>query len=251
MTTATALLTDPVNLRDLGGLVVAGGVVRPGTVVRADDLSTITPEYAADLVADGLRAVIDLRSPEEVAFTGRGPLAGHGIGYHHLPFMSNMSASLSSDSSWRDLTQFGRSYAALLETAAPAIVAALGVIAATPGAVAFHCAAGKDRTGVLAAVVLLALGAEDDVVVGDYNRTGENYAAITARLRPTMGQLWVQLGVDLDASALAAGADAFTFDAIADALEALRERHGDALAPLWAHGLNDALIAALRERVVG
>lgn len=244
------VLSAPVNLRDLGGTPVAGGVIRDGVVVRADDLALVTPAVADELVDGGLRAVIDLRSPEELAYTGRGPLAAHGLGYHHVPFMANMTASLGRDSSWRDPSQFGRSYAGLIETAAPAIVAAVGVIATTPGAVAFHCAAGKDRTGVLAAVVLTALGADHDVVVADYDRTGENYPAITARLRPSLGGLWSQLGVDLDATALAAGADVFSYGAIGDTLGALRERHGDPLAPLRAAGLSDALVGALRDRVV-
>lgn len=244
------LLTPPVNLRDMGGLPVRDGVLRADVLVRSDDLATIPEDSARDLVERGLRAVIDLRSPEEVAYTGRGPLASTAVGYHHLPFLANMAQSVGSDGSWRDLTKFGESYAGLVETAGSSIVAALGVIATTPGTVAFHCAAGKDRTGVLAASVLLALGAADEVIATDYDRTGENYAAIQQRLHPTFGGLWGQLGIDLDAMARAAGSDGFTYGAMADALTLLRQRHGDPLVPLRAAGLTDALVLTLRDRIV-
>ncbi|WP_235562928.1 phosphate/phosphite/phosphonate ABC transporter substrate-binding protein [Microbacterium sp. Root53] len=65
----------PVNLRDLGGTPIDGGVLRPGFAIRADDLSYVTDEVAVQLVDAGLRSIIDLRSNIETAITGRGPLA--------------------------------------------------------------------------------------------------------------------------------------------------------------------------------
>ena len=250
LTTASIALSEPVNLRDLGGLPVDGGTMRAGVAIRADDLAIITPAYAEALVADGLAAVIDLRSPEEVGFTGRGPLAGHTVAYHHVPFIASLGAAMTDASDWRDPANFGHSYAGMIEAMAGSIVAALAIIAYSPGAVAFHCAAGKDRTGVLAASLLLALGASDETVSADYAATEPNIGRIHERTRETVGELISRMGIELDLNAVAAAKGGFGADAMQDAITILRERHGDPLAPLRSAGLTDALVQALRIRAV-
>jgi hypothetical protein len=145
----------------------------------------------------------------------------------------------------------GRMYVRMVETAAPQLVTALNVIAYTPGATAFHCAAGRDRTGVLAAMLLLVLGAEDDEIVADYSRTGENMVAIMQRTAPVLGAMWRALGFDPGAreasSTLLEGSMEVSMRSL---LETLRERHGDALAPLRAAGLSGDTIERLRGRAL-
>jgi protein-tyrosine phosphatase len=256
-TAGTLPLSAPVNLRDLGGIPVDGGraTVREGVVIRADDLSTVTDTDAQGLVDRGLRAVIDLRSADEVGLTGRGPLgAQRTVTYHHVPFMADIgqaSASAASDpAELLDQSRFAGLYLRMYETAAPQIVTALAIVAHAPGAVAFHCAAGQDRTGVLAASLLLTLGAADADVVTDYARTGQNSAAIMARIAPVMQPLMSRYGLDLDAGARAAVHAEFSPEPMRALLATLRERHGDPLAPLRAAGLTDGLVARLRERAV-
>lgn len=248
MTTLT--LSAPANLRDLGGIPVDGGSVRSGFAIRADDLSTVTAEVAEQLMADGLVTIIDLRSPEEAAFTGRGPFAELPVSYHHVSFMSSLGSAMKDPTLWKSQADFGASYVSLFENAAPAIVKALAIVAYSSGTVAFHCAAGQDRTGVLAAAILLTLGAADDTIVADYGRTGDNQAALHARLRPVMGELMAQFGIDLDEHAQAAVRTAFSAQAMRDCLSMMRERHGDPLATLRTAGLTDDLIAALRARAI-
>jgi len=143
-------------------------------------------------------------------------------------------------------------YVAMFERSAGLIVHALAVMATAPGAVAFHCAAGKDRTGVLAASLLLALGADDEAIVADYGRTGPNVPAIMSRARAVTGPMMRAMGIRIDPAALAAGERDFHEDALRATLAVLRERHdGDALAPVRAAGLNDALIDMLRARALG
>ncbi len=252
-------LTPPVNLRDLGGIPVDGGVVRDGFAIRADDLTTITDDVAAELVAGGLRAVIDLRSPEEFRVTGRGPLAELGtVSYHHVPFFASIGQA-SDDGENGSATQgaafhqpsFGPMYVRIVEQAAANIVQALAIIAHAPGTTAFHCAAGQDRTGVLAAVLLLVLGADRDAVVGDYARTGENSKAIGERIAPVMAPLMARLGVELDEAARAALRDtAFSDAPMREMLDTLTARHGDPLVPLRAAGLTDDLVAQLRRAAI-
>ena len=244
-------LSAPVNLRDLGGIPIPGGVLREGLALRADDLSVITDDDARRLVEGGLTAVIDLRTNEEVAVTGRGPLARHAVAYHHLPLIESISAGMPEDGGRViEHVAMGHMYARMVEAAAPQLVTALNIIALAPGATAFHCAAGRDRTGVLAAALLLALGADDDAIVADYARTDPNMAAIMQRMQPTMGALMAKLGFDLGAMSAVTLSEEPMDISMRTMLELVRERHGDALAPLRAAGLGEETIARLRARAV-
>lgn len=246
------ILSAPVNLRDLGGIAIDGGVLRPALAIRTDDLAYVTAEVADELLAGGLTAIIDLRSPLEVAVTGRGPLGEHPVAYHHLPLIADVGASMDREHPALTHEAMGLMYLRMVEGAAPQLVTALNVIAHTPGATAFHCAAGRDRTGVLAAMLLLALGAEDDDIVADYARTGDNMVAIMARTAPVMGAMWKALGFDLDAREASSALWEGSMDvSMRSLLDTLRARHGDPLAPLRAAGLSDATIARLRERALG
>ncbi len=217
-------LSAPVNLRDLGGIPIRNGVIRAGFAIRADDLATVTEETAARLVDDGLRAVIDLRSPEEVGITGRGPFSAHGsVAYHHVPFLTSIGEA-AEDGDPFDQSRYGQMYRRMYEGAAGQIVTALAIIAHTPGAVAFHCAAGQDRTGVLAASLLLALGADPNDILGDYVRTGENSAAIHERILPVVGPLMRRLGYELDPAARAASRKEFSPAPMLELLGVCRQR---------------------------
>lgn len=253
MTIASApiALSAPVNLRDLGGIAIDGGVLRRGLAIRTDDLAYVTEAVAERLVAEGLTAVIDLRSDAEVAATGRGPLAAHPVAYHHLPLLADVGRSVAPHEQQGFTHEgMGAMYVRMVEGAAAQLVVALEVIAGSPGTTAFHCAAGRDRTGVLAAVLLLALGAHDDDVVADYALTGGNMAAILDRTEPVMAAVWSSLGLSgstIDTSALLDGSMEVSMRHL---LQQLRQRHGDALAPLRAAGLRDETIARLRARAL-
>ncbi len=257
-------LSTPVNLRDLGGTPVAGGVIAPGFAIRSDDLATITDDAADRLVQDGLRSVIDLRSRNEVHATGRGPLFDRDVTYHHVPLMTSIGDPLSTATeaaivaaaavplrTLADMPPMSELYVSRFETTGRTIVSALAIMAHTEGATAFHCAAGKDRTGVIAAALLLALGADDDTVIADYRATYRNLPAIMERVSGYMRPVMALSGFDLDAlQEQEEGDSARDEQAMADTLATLRERHGDPLAPLRAAGLSAALVDALRERAL-
>ncbi|QIM19017.1 tyrosine-protein phosphatase [Leucobacter coleopterorum] len=253
-------LTPPVNLRDLGGIPMWGGRVREGFAIRADDLATASAGYVEGLVSGGLRAVIDLRSQDELDITGRGPLGEQSaVSYHHVPLMASIGSAVEkasgsdgteSRNTMMDQSSYGPMYLRMFETAAPQIVTALAVIAHAPGAVAFHCAAGQDRTGVLAASLLLALGASRESVVADYVATGANSEAIQIRISPVLAPLVQRMGFDLNEAARAATRKVFSDAPMREALDTLTERHGDPLEPLRVGGLTDTLVDALRERAL-
>ncbi|MGB4138132.1 MAG: tyrosine-protein phosphatase [Microbacterium sp.] len=244
-------LTAPANLRDLGGIAIEGGALRTGLAIRADDLAYATDEVVAQLISEGLVAIIDLRSPMEASVTGRGPFAQHPVAYHHLPLIASVADSMEEGRRELSHENMGLMYLGMVEGAAPQLVTALNVIAYAPGATAFHCAAGRDRTGVVAAMLLLALGAGDDDIVADYARTGDNMVAVMARTTPVMGAMWRALGFDQGVmektSSLLEGDMAVSMRLLIDTL---RDRHGDPLAPLRAAGLSDDTVARLRRRAL-
>lgn len=248
---AELTLSAPVNLRDLAGIPVDGGEIRPGFAIRADDLSIVTEDVARELVDQGLTSVIDLRSNLETRVTGRGPLADHAVTYHHVSLMADIRWAAQDMRAHDYRSKYLPLYMSLFEKSAPLIVNALAVMATAPGTVAFHCAAGKDRTGVLAASLLLALGASEDDIVADYAKTGPNVPAIMERTRAVVGPMMREMGIEIEPAALAAQEHEFHDGAMRATLEALRERHdGDALAPLRQAGLTEGLIDLLRQRAV-
>lgn len=242
----------PVNLRDLGGLPVDGGVTRSGVLLRSDDVSVMPAAFARQMIDDGVRSVIDLRSPEEALLTGRGPLTLPGVNYHHLALTASVSMpedisrELMSASATPALV--GEWYAGLVEGQARQLALGVTLVAVSEGATVFHCAAGKDRTGVFAAVVLSLLGASAETISSDYAVTATRLPRLYPRLRAILGQLIpeTQLTAGQDQGAMM-GAHAASMDAMQ---RVLVERHGSVAGPVRQAGLSDSVVEQLRGRLV-
>ncbi|NKX56570.1 tyrosine-protein phosphatase [Arthrobacter mobilis] len=250
-TEGTAVPLAPlVNLRDLGGLRVEGGYVRHGALWRSDDICLTTHEQLQDLVSAGLRAVIDLRSPEELNRTGRGPSMAYQIEHYHLPLTDGISTPAVMAEVFRAIRtprDVGKWYAQLFRDRVSTILHALQVIAYTDGGVLFHCAAGKDRTGILAAVVLSCLGTDQRTIIADYALTRHNIATVLHRLdgggtppRSATGTFTGYAGHPL------MGADE---DNMRGMLETL-SGEGGMMPVLRAAGYDDDLHSALKNRLV-
>ncbi|MBK9180101.1 MAG: tyrosine-protein phosphatase [Acidimicrobiales bacterium] len=157
------------NFRDLGGYPTDDGRrTRWRTLYRADGLHRLTPADVDRVRGLGVRTVIDLRSPGEIEERGRFPVDGGPVRYHHLPILDILWDPEGVPAEPPDDFVAGL-YLDMLRSGAGAIADALRILAdpASHPAV-FHCAAGKDRTGVLAAVVLGLLGVPDAVITDDY-----------------------------------------------------------------------------------
>jgi protein-tyrosine phosphatase len=184
-------LTGAENVRDLGGLpLIAGGTTRRGVLLRGDTLQELTAGDVGLLREIGLRTVIDLRTPMEADLEGRGLLADEPIGYANLPFIPDELMVPGRDQARALVVAERREsdrvdhYLNYLRYAGDRVVAAVRIMAAPDGPpVLFHCAAGKDRTGVLAALVLDAVGVERDAIVADFALTNERLERIGGRLR--------------------------------------------------------------------
>ncbi len=167
------------NFRDLGGYP-AQMRLRWRRLFRSDTLHGLTPE-GADRVVDelGVGAIVDLRSTGEVGVDGRGQLRDRPPVYHHLPLFDG---PLTVDPALpRPMTLADR-YFLIVEQAKVPIARVVTALAECSTPAVYHCTAGKDRTGLISAVVLGLLGVPDEFIVADYAATQENLDAIIARL---------------------------------------------------------------------
>ncbi len=238
------------NLRDLGGLRVLAGTVRSGVLWRADDLSLSPRDEVVDLHARGVRVVLDLRSvTESERSTGEHALAV-GLDRHQISLLETDADPVAMASMLGDIAtadDMGRWYATMAEQGAASIVRGLELVAANPDATLFHCAAGKDRTGVFAAAVLSVLGADDDVIIEDYARTDDVIEAVLARLAPNAGTEHEHVFEMIDAGHPLLRAPA---DSMRAMLSHLGRAHGGFAALLRQVGLDTELADALRHRLV-
>jgi protein-tyrosine phosphatase len=178
-----------VNFRDLGGWRTSDGRrIRSGRLYRSDALQRLTDADVARLRDElNLRTLVDLRSSHEVAREGCGPLAAPPVEYHHLPFFDGPER----DPGRGGFKNLADIYLAMMRFAREPIARALTALAASPGAAVFHCAAGKDRTGVLSAVVLGVAGVGEEDIVEDYAYTRHALPRILERLRASESYAYV------------------------------------------------------------
>jgi rhodanese-related sulfurtransferase len=177
-------LTGAFNFRDLGGYPAgAGRVTRWGRLFRSDALHLLTADDVERVRSLGVTTVIDLRTTSELEHTGPGPLAGLPVAHHHLSVITEPGGE-STAAPAPPGEELSARYLWYLEAGRPALVGAFELLADPASLpVVFHCAAGKDRTGVLAALVLDLLGVDEEVIVADYLITAERMPLIIERFR--------------------------------------------------------------------
>lgn len=155
------LLSTTLNTRDLGGYpAMDGRMTQYGRIFRTDAPPSLTGADLALLREHGISTAIDLRSGPEAERRPSGFSGQEGIDYHLCSF----SAGNENPNIPEDVPQI---YAALLSDHAN-IRRVLGLIADAPAGVIYHCAVGKDRTGVITALVLLICGVPLCDVLADY-----------------------------------------------------------------------------------
>jgi protein tyrosine/serine phosphatase len=236
------------NFRDLGGYPTTDGrSLRWGQVYRADGLWRLSDTDVQRFAGLGVRTVIDLRRPDELSADGRVAdslgLDYHNVNFHAAPWPEH---DLGPDDMPRYLAD---RYADMADgglTTTNPIGMALRLLArdaAVP--LVFHCAAGKDRTGVLAALTLSVLGVDDDVIADDYALSAEAERRFHAWRRDTSLDEAVE-----DGHAPAWVLNPCPREAMLFFLVELRERHGSLRAYLERAGMTDADLGALRERLL-
>jgi protein-tyrosine phosphatase len=241
-------LEGPANFRDLGGYPAAGGRLRRGRVFRSDSLSRLSDADVRHLVDElGLVTVVDLRAGHEVETYGHGPLGTHGVVVHHLPIADETRADHverppdAPDPAAMTLDQI---YVLMLDRYADRFVRVVRALADEQShPIVFHCAAGKDRTGIVAALLLSLLGVDDDIIAADYAVTAEHIDELLERHRAQSeaGDSPVEVSDAFHSAEL---------DVMRRTLRELRRRHGDAVQFLETHGLEPGAVEALRRALV-
>jgi protein-tyrosine phosphatase len=231
------------NFRDLGGYETDDGRrVRWRTLYRADTLHRLDGADIDLLLGLGLRTIIDLRSQHERDDHGRFRHDG-AIPVHHLPLIDVVGGPTRVVKAAPDAPRrsVGEGYVSMADEGGRAIGSAVALLA-EPGALpaVFHCTAGKDRTGILAAIVLSAVGVPDRDVVDDYMLTGESRAARNAYLQVNDPDYYAFL------ASLPDSAREMHADAIPTLLAWMRARHGSATEYLLANGVDADSLAALK-----
>jgi len=230
------------NFRDLGGYPTEGGrTLRWRRLYRSDALHHLT---AADVtrMRDELRiaTVVDLRSSSELRTEGRGALATEAMEFHHLPLFDGRVAR---PESWNGMETLADRYFLLAEIAKEPIARVVTVLAGSSGPAVYHCAAGKDRTGVVSAVLLGLLGVPDEIIVADYAATQENLDAIIERLMSTEGYQTMLAALPPDTM----HAEAETMVVF---LRSIRERYGSMRGYARAAGVKEPVVERLVERLL-
>jgi protein-tyrosine phosphatase len=175
----TTPLDHPANLRDVGGLALTrGGVTRTGVLYRGDALY-LHDEIPLTLPAWPPSVVVDLRSEFERERAGAFGWPD-GTRAHHIPLMGEAAPQLL-DRPLSDL------YRDTLASCGPLIAEVAAIVAAASGPVLVQCSAGKDRTGVVVAILLLTIGVEFEQVIADYTATAGNMPGVLARMAPRLG----------------------------------------------------------------
>jgi protein-tyrosine phosphatase len=234
-------LTGYVNFRDLGGHATASGHhVRTGRVYRSDSLAHVEPSDVLHLVEErGITTVIDLRREHEVEAAPLVALETAGVRVVHQSLIDPAVPPLQT-SDIVDGTLADR-YLSILDTSGDQFVSVVRMISDGGNhPLVFQCAAGKDRTGLVAAMVLGLLGVDDETIAADYAKTATVVDMLLARLharapdREPPGPRIMS-------------AEASTMHA---ALDWMRDRYGSVEGYTRAHGLTDPEIAGLRDTMI-
>ena len=169
------------NTRDLGGLPLPGGLTRSRALVRSDSIGHLTAAGLEAMVAYGVSTVIDLRTDAELAGAAADPrfpppppdvrLRAAGVTYLHVPLVQDVTRRIADAT-----TGVGR-YVEIVDTRHEAFGVLFNTIAEVDGTLLFHCFAGKDRTGIVAAMVLELAGVPREHIAADYGETDTCLAA--------------------------------------------------------------------------
>ena len=234
------------NFRDLGGYPLADGRTTAwGMLYRADGLQRLTDSDHIRFAELGLHTVLDLRTIEELRERGQLSVERHdGVNFVHLPIV---------DSTWRgeqtphfdhDADFLRWAYREMLRQGSTRFADAIRLLAQPDVLPAvFHCAAGKDRTGLLAALILGSIGVSRDVILADYALTEPGMARMLAWARTEFPEM---------AESMATTPSAFLAalpEALDTVLDEVCEQHGTIRAFVLSLGVTEAEIGALADAI--
>jgi protein-tyrosine phosphatase len=234
------------NVRDLGGHPTEdGGRTRMGAVVRADSVRRLTDAGWDALVDYGIHTILDLRQTWELEEDPPAELPVEVIHislFADVPLEEQMALAAKWFSAPDDVTAVRDGYLATLERNAGNVGDAVRTVArADEGGVLVHCAGGKDRTGLVAAVLLRLVGVSIADIADDYGLSAEY-------LRPSW-TVWVDEAGDEAERELRRRLSASPAEAMAQVLERLENEHGSVRGYLLEAGVAEGDLERVRARL--
>ncbi|MBN8952476.1 MULTISPECIES: tyrosine-protein phosphatase [unclassified Rhizobium] len=228
------------NVRDLGGYSAGEATTLWRRVLRADGLHRLDDEGMAVLTGEGVRVVIDLRNGTELTHQPNPFSRNEAVRYHNISLFDTLAPTYRPDAdTLLDL------YVRALRERREAICAVLSLIAdADDGVVLFHCTAGKDRTGIIAALLLLTAGVDTTTILEDYSLTGSLIAPMVDDILANA----VAQGADIEKFRPLLACDPATMAATIAFIEQEYRTVADYLG--WA-GLPAETVSRLRQRLLG
>ena len=230
------------NVRDLGGLPLSnGGLTRPGVLIRADQLGRLTALGREQMLGSGLRTIVDLRTPQEAAddpsafFDGQvgAPL------YMNRPAVQDFAPI--GDQTMR-VRSWAEMYVLFLDTFPANHARIIAAVANAPdGPIVFHCHSGKDRTGIVAALLLELVGVRREAIAADY-------ALSQRQLLPRYEQLVAEAGGEEYVNPFYKPVT--EPQTILDTLSHLDSVYGGVAGYVRGGGLPDTAVGRLRRRLV-
>ena len=224
-----------VNVRDLGGLPTEDGLeTRYRVVVRADSIRGLTEAGWQAVVDYGITVAIDLRADSEVA---EDPSVAAPIPVTRVPIVP-WEIAVGHD--WPSMRE---GYAAVLDRFRPQFARAVSVLAVAGAPVIVHCQGGRDRTGLVVALVLRLASVDPEVIAEDHAWSDEFWA-------PLVEDWFATAPTDMERERrrrIAAPAGRTMVDVLAD----LEARHGSTRAFLAGGGAQEADLDGIRSRLRG
>lgn len=232
-----------VNVRDLGGHETGAGPTSFGAVVRADSVRKLTEDGWRALVDYGIARIVDLRFHEELEAD---PPADLPVEVVHVSILGDGGVD-----DWAEIDRIAAAapdaagataavYLEFLERFRDQFANAVRAVAQAPaGGVLVHCHGGKDRTGLIVALLLRLAGVSVEEIAADY--------ALSERNLRRSAEAWIAAAADEGERERRARISATPHDAMVAVLEELERRHGSVAGYLLAGGLDEATI----ERAAG
>ncbi|MBI2765015.1 MAG: tyrosine-protein phosphatase [Chloroflexi bacterium] len=227
------------NVRHIGGYPTRHGGHTSRHLIRAASLHRLTEAGISSLREAGVRTVVDLRSQVERQDMATPDLSGAGIAHVVAAVFEQDASPVGLEA---EFPGFAQVYQRFLDTGAPAYRVLFETIAATEGGLLFHCAAGKDRTGVAAALLLEVAGVEHRHIVADFSRSAELLKPQLALWRGRMAER----GID---EARAAALMASNAEDMAATLGYIGEQWGGAGGYLAGIGVTSLVLERVRKRM--
>lgn len=236
------------NVRDLGGLPLeGGGETRAGRVIRSDNVGALSAVGWQSVADHGVTRIVDLRWPEEIAGDPprdadlevvRVSVLGESMELS-LADLREMDARLDEVDDVAD--HYAWSYVEFLERNRERFGQALAAVADAEGPVVIHCMGGKDRTGLVAALLLRLAGVSAADIGADYSLSGPNLAV-------TLNQ-WLDQAPTARDRRRREKLSQTPAHAMARVVETIEDRYGSVAGYLSAAGVTPAQIDALRARL--